>query len=147
MTLKKDILEFPLEELEVPQAIGLMMQAASNTREAVMVVDGKVTLRTNDDMLQLLCEKLEARVEDALDAARSSVIAEVEEDATDEEPVEWSDVVLLEDGDILNVKGVVYQRACNKPVVSGQVTDDTFCVLRWGHRGDLCMDMNGEFRG
>lgn len=142
---KKDILEFPLETIEVPQAIALMMQAASATREAIMVVDNEVTLRTDDDRLQLLCEKLEARIEDAIDEGKSVMLEENVVDAPDEEPVVDTDIFVMEDGDILNYRGVLYMKMCNM-VVLREEDRNTFCCKQWEHESPEHEDKEGNVR-
>lgn len=138
MSDKKDMLEFPLETVEVPQAIVLMMQAA--TKCVCGQADGvRADLEVDNDRLQELCEKLEARVEDAIEAASAVRTEPVEED----EPVRYEDST---DEDVITkvfrdnelhqvvVDGVVFMKACNERVENDLATSiRTFCIKQWGH--------------
>ncbi len=141
MTEKKDILEFPLEDVEVPQAIALMMQAATKS----YISEGLEGVLVDDDRLQLLCEKLEARVEDAIESA-SSVRSEAhDEDAPNEYPeADPGDTFLAMDGtgDVYQVvhNGILFGKFCNAPVSPSAPELDkpgTYCIKQWGH------DVNG----
>ena len=149
MSEKKDVLDFPLEELEVPAAIKLMMGAATKCVTAVGGGHYTPTLLTDDERLLQLSEKLEARVEDALDAAKAVREEPVSEDAPNEVAVEESDIFLMEDGEVLNYKGVLFQKACNERVYSSDGPDEqynSYCVKRWGHVGYQHEDMEGRTR-
>src|SRR6476469_5739551 len=95
---KKDVLEFPLEELEIPQAIVLMMQAAAKCVSAEIEPNGY--------------------------EARANVDLEC----------------LQQDGDTLNVRGVLYQKACNKKVYDDGVSEVTYCIKQFGHSSIICED-------
>lgn len=151
---KKDVLEFPLEELEVPQAIVLMMQAAT-TCVSFSTNDAGPETETDNDRLQLLAEKLEARVEDAIDAAKA-----VREDATSEdapnEPlysdVEGHTVTLVEE--YIDHAGVnvitkvvvdrsVYGLLCNRGVFDNGGIQTT-CIKRFDHQSLIHEDEFGN---
>jgi hypothetical protein len=144
MADKKDVLEYPLEELEVPAAIKLMMQAAYKTGVDLGVVE---EVDTEERLLEL-SEKLEARVEDAIENAAAVRTEAVPEDAPNEIEVDPADIFIMNDGDILNYKGVVYQKACNELVSSGDesVLASTYCMKRWGHNHPEHEDMEGNRR-
>lgn len=146
---KKDILDMDFGQLSIPQAIGITAQAITKCVE----IDNDdpdiydIKLKIDNDRVAELMEKLEARVQDDLDA-KLEPTKEAELDALDEENVDWSDVVLLEDGMIANVKGVVYQKACNEPVRTylGDDGEDhfTYCIKRFGHVSIIHEDEEGE---
>lgn len=150
MSDKKDILEFPLEELEVPQAIALMMQAGTTCVHHGMRHEDP--LLTDDHRLIQLCEKLEARIEDAIENARfEKKITDVEEEEIyrDAEPSETH--LVLADGDVYQVvhKGVVFGKLCNEIVnseVLGETEETTRCIKQWGHKMPEHEDMDGRFR-
>jgi len=152
MSDKKDVLEFPLEELEVPEAIKLMMQAATQCYFSVGQINGEGVVAeekyVNNERLLLLSEKLEARVEDAIEDAAAVRTEAVPEDAPNEIEVDPADIFVMNDGDILNYKGVVYQKACNELVSSGDesVLASTYCMKRWGHNHPEHEDMEGNRR-
>lgn len=154
---KKDVLEFPLEELEVPQAIVIMMQAAASrpTVDAYVDESDSPHLDIDNDRLQLLAEKLEARVEDAIDAAKA-----VREDATAEdapnEPlysdVEGHTVTLVEE--YIDHAGVnvitkvvvdrsVYGLLCNRGVFDNGGIQTT-CIKRFDHQSLVHEDEFGN---
>lgn len=134
------------KELSVPQAVAVSMQAATKT--VTYTEDGRnaydVHLKTDNDRLIELSEKLEGRIQDELElAAKANQPAE---DAPDEdvENVSWSEIVLMEDGSFLNLKGAIYQKACNEPVLNDDdLGDHTFCIKRWGHRSPQHEDQDG----
>lgn len=145
---KKDVLDFPLEEVSIPQAIALMMQAASKCYEKdELVVDGVVIsyldLPIDNESLQLLIEKLEAYVEDKMELAAIPVAVPVIEDAPDEEfeEADEADTFLQknDEGDILRVvhRGVVFGRLCNERVLSPDNEtpegSGSACCKEWGH--------------
>lgn len=139
----KDILEFPLEELGVPQAIVLMMQAASRCVEPP-------AQDVNNERLQLLAEKLESRVEDAIEAAKGGPDAPpVEEDEPNPfESVDGHQMHLVKENDVIKqvvVDGVLYILACNEAVTTSFDHPPTFCIKQWGHRAEH-QDMEGDFR-
>lgn len=143
MVEKKDILEFPLEELEIPPAIKLMMQAALATG-----IEMEKGAEQTERLLQL-SEKLEVRVEDAIDAAKSVRDEPVEEDEPNKfEDAEPSDTQLvIENGEVYRVvhKGVIFAKLCNVRV---SVFDDyqTTCIKEWGHEGYSHEDRFGGVR-
>lgn len=148
---KKDVLEFPLEELEVPHAITIMMQAATQCVEAqTRIVDGApygYTLETDLDRLQLLCEKLDARIDDELDKARAVRDIPAEEDEpnkfVDADP---SDTILVYEDDMVHQvvhDGVIFQKACNHLVYSAEGIETTYCIKQWDH-ANMHEDMFGN---
>jgi hypothetical protein len=144
---KKDVLEFPLEELEVPQAIVLMMQAAAKCVSAQVSQNG-YEAHTDVDLerLQQLCEKLEAYADDKIEAGAAIRTEPVVEDAPNEEAVDESEIFLQNDGDTLNVRGVLYQKACNTKVYDDGVSEVTYCIKQFGHNGQLHEDRFGNER-
>jgi hypothetical protein len=143
----RDIMEFPLENVEIPAAIKLMMQAATKCVELV----GHQDLTVDDERLLALSEKLEARVEDEVEKASAIRDEPAEEDgnAPDEVAVEEGDIFVMHGGETLNYKGVVYQKACNSRVLAAGShgdTPDTWCIKRWYHRGLDHEDMEGNVR-
>jgi hypothetical protein len=150
MSEKKDVLDFPLEEVEVPQAIALMMQAATKCHFPVGTQgpDGTIVAEAHVDMerLQLLCEKLEARVEDALDEAKAIRTEPAVEDAPNDVPLVETDIFLMEDGEVLNYKGILYKKSCNRSVVraSDGAVEDTYCIKQWGHQNPIHEDEFGN---
>jgi hypothetical protein len=146
---KKDVLEFPLEELEVPQAIVLMMQAASRTGFAQSDATSETDLIECDKRLQLLCEKLEARVEDAIEEAKAVRIEPTEEDDPNRfEDVDSSDVFLVYADDLIYQivhKGVVFGRLCNTRVYTDDSNDiRTNCIKEFGHENPRHEDQFGN---
>ena len=154
---KKDVLEFPLEELEVPQAIVLMMQAAAARPTISTWCDEQENsgFEVDNERLQQLAEKLEARVEDAIDAAKA-----VREDATAEdapnEPlysdVEGHTVTLVEE--YIDHAGVnvitkvvvdrtVYGLLCNRGVFDNGGIQTT-CIKRFDHQSLIHEDEFGN---
>jgi hypothetical protein len=151
---KKDVLEFPLEELEVPQAIVLMMQAAVKcagygheiTIEDFNAGNGNLEVPIDLERLQQLCEKLEAYVDDKIEAGAAIRTEPVVEDAPNEEAVDESEIFLQNDGDTLNVRGVLYQKACNTKVYDDGVSEVTYCIKQFGHNGLIHEDRFGNER-
>lgn len=142
----RDILEFPLEEVEVPQAIVLMMQAATKcTEPPAQGVDL--------ERLQLLAEKLEARVEDAItdavDEAKAVRDIPVEEDEPNRfEPVDGHEMHLVMADDMIRqvvVDGILFVLACNERVVTDENGITSTCIKQWGHFLEHC-DMEGNTR-
>lgn len=140
----KDILEFPLEELGVPQSIVLMMQAASRCFE---LEDEAVSI--NNDRLQLLAEKLEGRVEDAIEDAKAVRTEPAEEDEPNRfEPIGEHMMHLVIEDDVIKqvvVDGAIFVLACNERVTTSHERPPTFCIKQWGHQAEHS-DMEGEFR-
>lgn len=138
----KDILEFPLEELGVPQAIVLMMQAASRCVEPP-------AQDVNNERLQLLAEKLEARVEEAIEDAKGGPDAPpLEDEPNPFEPVDGHQMHLVKENDVIKqvvVDGVLYVLACNVRVTSSDERPPTFCIKQWNHQAEHT-DMEGNFR-
>lgn len=145
MSEKKDVLEFPLEELEVPQAIVLMMQAATQCVD----VDHSDSPSTDLDRLQLLAEKLEARVEDAIEDAKAVRDIPVEEDEPNRfEPVDGHEMhLVMADGMVRQVvvDGVLFVLTCNEHVTVGESGRMTSCIKQWGHLAEHT-DMEGNYR-
>lgn len=147
---KKDVLEFPLEELEVPAAVRTMMLSAATA----YVKDDKGNPTEDIDMerLHLMCEKLEGYFEDQLEKAKSS------QDAPDEQPEEEmypaaddseTFLNLTGDGDVYQVvhKGVVFGKLCNERVKSDPETQTTTtCIKQFGHNHPDHEDVNGDVR-
>lgn len=153
---KKDVLEFPLEELEVPQAIALMMQAATKCVHHGMAHADP--LLTDDVRLQELAEKLEARVEDAIDAAKAVRDESVPEDAPNE-PIytnlDGHKVSLVEEyvdeamDSIITkviVDNLIYVLICNENVALDDEENMSRCIKAWGHSYPSHEDMEGNFR-
>lgn len=148
MSEKKDVLDFPLEEVEVPQAIVLMMQAA--TQCVGYIEDGQnaypVHLVTADDRLQQLCEKLEARVEDAIEAAVDPPSL-----PDDDEPEKFLDAdrdsitEVWADDDVFQIvrNGVIFGKFCNTQVYDDGV-NRTACIKQWGHNNHIHEDQYGN---
>lgn len=138
---KKDVLDFPLEEVSIPQAIALMMQTAYNIKNAELEVD---EYKANNERLQLLIEKLEGFVEDKIDLAAVPVTEAVIEDAPDDnfEDAAPSDTFLdVVNGEVTRVihKGVVFGKLCNERVwFDPEVERSSTCIKEWGH------DINGS---
>lgn len=151
---KKDVLEFPLEELSAPQAIAIMMQAANKAGKAWCDEQENAGWEPDDERLQLLIEKLEAYIEDLIDKAAIPVEVPVVEGAPDEEfePADETDTFLQKNdqGDVLRVvhKGVVFGRLCNERVYTDPsgVLDPTTCVKEWGHANPIHEDEFGNER-
>lgn len=138
---KKDVLEFPLEELEVPAAIKLMMQAAYKTGYL-----GEVAM-THDERILQLSEKLEARVEDAIDAAKAVREEPVSEDAPNEVAIVETDIFLMNDDLTINYKGILFHRTCNQPVVpETEGTFPTYCIKVANHQHPEHEDIEGNRR-
>lgn len=150
---KKDVLDFPLEEVEVPPAIVLMMQAAT---KCVSIEENEAwrdefKLITDNERLQLLAEKLEARVEDAIEKA-----SKVREDATDEdepnryENAEESETTLVYyENEVHQIVhgGVVFGKFCNEPVATDQTSGArTSCIKQWAHKNPEHEDAEGNIR-
>lgn len=155
---KKDILEFPLEDLSIPQAIVLMMQAATLCVSFNEHDDSLPETSTDLDRLQLLAEKLEARIQDDLDAANAVRLEAVEEDAPNEGPysdVEGHKVTLFsefveEAQEVcitrVMVDNLVFGLLCNERVRTDPDTMEvTTCIKRWGHQHEHT-DMEGNIR-
>lgn len=159
---KKDILEFPLEEVSIPQAIVLMMQAAMQCVSFNEHDDSLPETEVDLDRLQLLAEKLEARVEDELDSAKAVRDEPTPEDAPNEGPytdIEGHHVTLVheyvefaQDNIITKVvvDNVIFGLLCNERVgtytqegTDNQVT--TSCIKEFGHAHEHC-DMEGNIR-
>lgn len=149
---KKDVLEFPLEELEVPQAIVLMMQAAYNINPDSNDEDQEKFCM---DRLQMLSEKLEARVEDSIEAAKAPV--EMPDDTDDTfSNVDGHNVTLqheyvefAQDNIITKVvvDNVVFVLMCNERVYTDPDTGETsVCIKRFGHKGIDHEDEEGNMR-
>lgn len=155
---KKDFLEFPLEDVSVPQAIALSMQAATTTVTFNEDDDTKPEKETDMDRLQLLCEKLEARVEDEITAAKGPV--EIPEDKEDEETfsnIDGHQVTLVHEfvefaNDNLITKvavdNVVFVLMCNERVFTDPtgVEPTTTCIKRFGHYSPEHEDAEGNLR-
>jgi hypothetical protein len=139
---KKDMLEFPLESVNLPQAIVLMMQAAAKTRDVNRVdivsnTDATVHLKVDNERLALLAEKLEARIEDELEKVK------VPQPEPEPEPDEFQDAIaedihLVLTDDHLDVhqvihKGVVFGKLCNETVKNSEEGDRTTCIKQFGH--------------
>lgn len=150
MSDKKDLLEMDFGQVSIPQAIALSMQAATKCVTGIMSANGyEAYTKTDDDRLIDLIEKLEGHIQDQIDEAGKANLptGEDAQNAPDEETVAWSDVVLMEDGSLLNLGGVVYQKACNEPVISQSgvgALESTFCIKRWGHKNPLHEDSEGR---
>jgi hypothetical protein len=155
---KKDILEFPLEDVSIPQAIGLMMQAATTTVSFNEHDDSLPERDTDMDRLTLLCEKLENRVEDELTkGARTEPVPE----DNPNEPI-FSDIeghkVSLEEEVVEGVEGrvitkvlvdnMVYVLMCNERVFTDPtlVEPTTTCIKRFGHYSPEHEDQEGNVR-
>lgn len=139
----KDVLEFPLEDLEVPQAIRLMMSSATKCVTGTSAPQANVYLETDDERLADLCEKLEVRIEDAIDAGKTP---EVMPDFEDELiPINESDIWVTPDDSLLTTKGVVFIRACNAVVINGGV-ELTYCIKKYDHRDPQHEDMEGNVK-
>lgn len=139
---KKDILEMDFGKLSIPQAIGITLQA---TTKCVSIEDMTWNdLEVDNDRVAELMEKLEARVQDALDEKDAPVKEKLLEEI-DEENVDWSDVVLLEDGAIANIKGAVYAKLCNEPVYENN-EKRTYCMKQWAHVSVQHEDLYGWVR-
>ena len=158
---KKDILEFPLKDLSIPQAIGLMMQAATArpTIDAVCDEQESTYIMVDNERLAELCEKLEARVEDELDASKGVRDVPTEEDNPNE-PV-FSDIeghkVSLEHEFVefaqenlitkVLVDNVVFVLTCNERVFTDvDLGTTSTCMKRFGHFSPEHEDMEGNVR-
>jgi len=147
MSEKKDVLDFPLEELEVPAAIKLMMGAATKCVTAVGGGQYTPILLTDDERLLQLSEKLEARVEDALDAAKAVREEPVSEDAPNEVAIDESDIYLMNDDLTINYKGLLFHRTCNQPVApETEGTFPTYCIKVANHQHPEHEDIEGNRR-
>lgn len=152
MTDKKDVLEFPLEELEVPQAIVLMMQAAAARPTISTWCDEQENsgFEVDNERLFALCEKLEAYIEDKLEAAGAIRNEPAAEDAPNEfEPAEESDTHLQrdEEGNVRRVihNGSVFILACNERVYYDSVDGvSTTCIKEFGHKSLIHEDEFGN---
>lgn len=154
---KKDILEFPLEDVSIPQAIGLMMQAATKTVVAEAVGNDLVSYDVDMERLTLLCEKLEARVEDELTkGARSEAVPEDNPNEPLFSDIEGHTVSLKHEfnenanGDVVTqvvVDNMVYVLTCNKRVYTNPETGETTtCIKKWEHESLICEDAWGNER-
>lgn len=142
-TAKKDILDFPLEEVEVPHAIGVIMQAASKCGSSI---SGDVDWQR----LGQLTEKLEEYVQDKIEAAMAvRMEPSVEDDPNRFEDALAEDVhVVFRDGEPYQVvyKGLIYGKLCNTTVVpADNDSDGTYCIKQWNHQVEH-QDMEGVFR-
>lgn len=133
----KKLIDYPLDEIDIPQAIRLMMMAATHTVSFSKNDAGPET-ETDNEMLAQLCEKLEARFEDELDTG----ISNAQPDITDEPEifvdVDPAETTLLKDGtgDVYRVvhRGVVYGKLCNERVKFNEETgQSSTCIKEWGH--------------
>lgn len=155
MTDKKDVLDFPLEKLQVPHAIVLMMQAATKTvHHGMKHVDPLVV---DNDRLAALTEKLEARIQDELDkgAAMVPAAADVEEpvkyESTSEDEV--FKVVVEDEIKMVTVNGLVFGKLCNEPVKAYTRVDEVLlpeeyvsrCIKEWGHQAEH-VDYEGGYK-
>jgi hypothetical protein len=155
---KKDVLEFPLEQVSIPQAVALMMQAATQC----VKVEENGRHDTDMDRLQLLCEKLEARFQDDLDAANAVRDVPTEEDAPNEAPytdIDGHEVTLVHEfiqlaGEDMITKVVVdntvFALLCNERVGTftqrgTDFTKVTTCIKQFGHDVEH-VDMDGNYR-
>lgn len=155
---KKDILEFPLEDVSVPQAIVLMMQAATTTVTFNESDDSLPEKETDLDRLQLLAEKLEARVEDALEEAKAvRTEATAEDDPNDAQysDVEGHKVTLVHEyvefahDNVITkvlVDNVVFVLACNERVFTDVEGTTSTCIKRFGHKSLEHEDEEGNIR-
>jgi hypothetical protein len=141
---EKDVLEFPLEKLEIPLAIILMMQAAYRTG-----YEGE-RVTTHEERVQLLSEKLEARVEDSINAAKAVREEPAEEDEPNRfEPVDGRHIHLVIEDEVIKqvvVDGVLFNLTCNQRVKSGGIQEATYCMKQWGHKAPEHEDMEGNYR-
>lgn len=159
---KKDFLEFPLEDVSIPQAVALSMLAATKTVSATVIAQDECETETDNDRLQLLCEKLEGRFQDDLDAANAVRLEATEEDAPNEGPytdIDGHHVTLVheyvdaaQDSVITKavVDNMVYALLCNERVGTFTQKDTentvtTTCVKQWGHEQEH-VDMEGNYR-
>ena len=95
--------------------------------------------KEQQEKLAEISDALEARVQDELDSVMRR--HPLEQETSDEKYVEWSEVVQMENGALLNVNGTVYQKACNEPVF---VDDEvTYCIKQWDHKSPKHEDKNG----
>lgn len=157
---KKDFLEFPLEEVSIPQAVALSMLAATKT---VTVKDSEdiseeFDYETDNDRLQLLCEKLEARVEDALEeakAVRTETTAEDDPNDAQYSDVEGHKVTLVHEyvefahDNVITkvlVDNVVFVLACNERVFTDTEGITSTCIKRFGHKSLEHEDEEGNIR-
>lgn len=160
---KKDFLEFPLEEVSVPQSIALSMLAATKTVGITKAMQGDdcfdAHLETDNDRLQLLCEKLEARVEDELEKVKTPEAVPTEEDATDEATFtnldghqvslehEFVEVANEELITKVIVDNLVFVLACNERVFTDpDLGTTTTCIKRFNHYSPEHEDMEGNVR-
>lgn len=156
---KKDFLEFPLEEVSVPQSIALSMLAATKTVSFNEHDDSLPEIVTDNDRLQLLCEKLEARVEDELDSVKEPQAVPTEEDATDEATFtnldghqvslehEFVEVANEELITKVIVDNLVFVLACNERVFTDpDLGTTTTCIKRFNHYSPEHEDMEGNVR-
>lgn len=160
MSEKKDVLEFPLEKLEVPAAIIIMMQAAAKVGAQLE----ETTPEEEDGLmerLQQLCEKLEARVEDAIEAAKAPVEMPDDEDDTFTN-LEGHEVSLRHERvpdmssadetamlDIVSqvvVDRAVYGLLCNERVTTTDEGASTACMKSFGHGSLEHEDKYGNLR-
>lgn len=157
-TEKKDVLEFPLEELSIPQAVALMMQAATQCRTVTQVnvdADGVAhpVIRTDDDRLQLLCEKLEGRIQDDLDAL-SSERTVFSSELVSQDPIEvdisaqiFADGTDADGSKFLNWQGRLFKKMCNERVYTDPDSGEgTFCIKQWDHQSLQHEDWEGNVR-
>lgn len=161
MTDKKDVLEFPLEKVTVPAAIKLMMQAATKCvgfNHEITVADfeaGKVTIPVDNDRLQELADKLEARVQDEIDSAmavRTEPAPEDDPNGPSYVPVDEDDEVtkVMFEGEVefVVINGIVFKKMCNEPVAEVLDADGgrTYCIKQWGHKSPDHEDQEGNVR-
>lgn len=107
--------------------------------------------RSQQEKLQEISDALEARVQDEIDDAIKSNAPDVEDDP--DIPVDWADIVLMEDGQVINFKGVLYQKACNVQVadLGWDVEPNkghriTYCIKQFNHKGLDHEDLEGNVR-
>lgn len=150
-TTKKDMLEFPLESVNIPQAVALMMQAAVNS---CMEYDHEGSpAGVNMERLQLLCEKLEGRVQDDLDALSSERTILSSEDAPPE-PLEVDVAAQIfasgtdaDASEFLNWQGRLFKKMCNERVYTDPDTGEaTSCMKQWDHQSLQHEDWEGNVR-
>jgi hypothetical protein len=127
-----------------------MMQAATRCAELVRGMQGDEIIDAHIDVdlerLQKLCEKLEAYVDDKLEAGAAVRTEPVVEDAPNEEAVDEGEIFLQNDGETLNVRGILWQKACNHEVYNDGVSEVTFCIKQFGHDNPIHEDRFGNER-
>lgn len=152
MTDKKDVLDFPLEEVEVPQAIALMMQAAAKCGAIIEEGDAEDEEKALE-RLQLLCEKLEARIQDEIDSLTAVRTEPTPEDAPND-PLEvdvasqiFASGTDADSSEFLNWEGRLFKKMCNERVHTDPDSgESTYCIKQWAHQGIEHEDMEGNIR-